>query len=113
MITKQYALAYVNNENNGEAIKTKEDALYVSCIKWDPNVCTNKEGACSCCYWARQNKPPTGSTCQACPLSGRRGCCNGRWWRWFSTEAEVAKATTAVFEFIKAKYREVSGKDYA
>ena len=113
MITKEYALAFVNDYNGGDEIKTEEDALYASCVHWDPALQYKDvgEGRCSCCYLFN-------CITGVCPLkvSPASGCCAGHFGVWADASCgteEETKAATAVFEFIKAKYREVSGKDYA
>ena len=112
MITKQYALRYIKGENKGTKIRTESDGLYASCVKWDPALRkeTAGDGHCGCCalYWLND--------CEGCPLFVEGSdCCGDAYDKWvssFTGTIKEAEAVIGMFEFIKAKYKEVSGKDY-
>ena len=118
-ISKEEALKYVENMNTptlwptppGRLIK---DSLFIACVKWDPELRGENvgDGQCAMCNRYRM-------LCDKCCLSGPEpgvsGCCGGTYINFENADTLRKEKLRAkkVFEFIKAKYKEVSGKDYA
>ena len=121
MITEKDALNYIKSTEYRSFLLPEptftdlEDVLLCCCIKWDPAIRLEDvgKGNCACCGAFRMD-------CAECPLGSTEGvvadCCDGEYIAWQDSSTlcygRDPVAALAVFEFIKAKYKEVSGKDY-
>ena len=116
-ISKEKALEWIEGNHNTLFPKPLgrlvADSLYISCVKWDPELREEPgNGQCAMCNRYRM-------VCKKCPLSnkdhpGVHECCCGRYMKWEDSDTTRKEKIWArkTFEFIKAKYKEVSGKDY-